>query len=109
MSVGFAIVTILLALVAFHGIMSAWLCLRLKQHHHALWLSLGSPTPGRGNRSEDQSRYFRFVRLGEYESLPDELTKYIAARTRLAGKVLRFYMYAGSATMLAIVLLNWHG
>jgi len=82
------------------------MCLRLKKHHHELWVSLGSPMPGLANRYKDQTRLLRFLRLRQYESLNDEKTKRLAAGTRLASRVFLAYVFVGSAVVFGIVLIG---
>jgi len=107
--VGYVFVGRLILLALFFApfaIYTTRMCLRLKKHHHELWVSLGSPMPGLANRYKDQTRLLRFLRLLQYESLNDEKTKRLAAGTRLASRVFMAYVFGGSAVVFGIVLIG---
>jgi hypothetical protein len=107
--VGYVFVGPLIILGIVFALMAVYttlLCMRLKKHHHELWLSLGSPMPGLANRSKDQTKILRFLRLRQYASLKDEETKRLAAGTRFAGRVFLAYIFAGSALVFGIVLIG---
>jgi hypothetical protein len=100
------LLTILGIVFAPMAVYTTLLCVLLKKYHHELWLSLGSPMPGFANRYKDQTSILRFLRLRQYESLTDELTKRLAAAARLAGRVFLAYIFVGSAVVFGIVLIG---
>jgi hypothetical protein len=109
MNVGYVFVGLLIILGIVFALMAVYttlLCMRLKKHHHELWLSLGSPMPGLANRSKDQTKILRFLRLRQYASLKDEETRRLAAGTRLASRMFLAYVFVGSALVLGIVLIS---
>jgi hypothetical protein len=85
------IVGVLLLAVA---VFTTCLCIRLKNHHHSLWLSLDRPMPG---DRRYQTKYLRFLRLRQYESLGDSGTRRLAAWARMVNTVFLIYVFAGSA------------
>jgi hypothetical protein len=105
-SVLVGLLALLIVLFSFYAIMSTWLCLRLKRHHQALWISLGRPMPGMDNRFTGHALYLHFLRLRQYESLTDETTKFIAVRTRLAGRALFYYVFAAPIVVVGCIVLD---
>jgi hypothetical protein len=107
MNVGYVfggLLAVLGVLVAATAVITTRLCLRLKKYHNALWQSLGRPMPG--DRYRNGTRFLRFLRLRQYETLHDESTKHIAAWARAANKVLLTYIFVGSAVVFAVILVD---
>jgi hypothetical protein len=94
---------VLAVVLAILAVFSTRLCWRLMKHHHALWVSLGSPMIG---DRRFHTEMLRFLRLRRYESLTDETTKRLAAATRLASRVFLAYIFAGSAVVFGIALIG---
>ena len=105
-SVFVGLLAILIVLVAFYAIMSTWLCLRLKKHHQALWISLGRPMPGMDNGFTGHALYLRFLRFRQYESVADQTTKFIAVRTRIASRALLYYLFAAPIVILGFIVMG---
>ena len=105
-SVLVGLLVLLIVLSAFYAIMSTWLCLRLKRHHQALWVSLGRPMPAFDNRFTGHASYLQFLHLRQYRSLSDPITQFIAVRTRMAGRALVYYVVAAPILVLAVVVVN---
>jgi hypothetical protein len=108
MSVGYLFGGLLAALGvlgATTAVFTTRLCLRLKKYHNALWQSLGRPMPGL-DRYRNQTRFLRFLRLRQYETLHDESTKHLAACARAANKALLIYIFVGSAVVFAVILVD---
>jgi hypothetical protein len=105
-SVLVGLLVLLIVLSAFYAIMSTWLCLRLKRHHEALWISLGRPMPALANRFTGHASYLRFLRLRQYQSLADPTTQFIAVRTRIASRALVYYVVAAPIVVLAFIVMD---
>ena len=79
------------------------LCLRLEKHDYELWTSLGRPLI---SGSYNHTKYLRILRLRQYESLSDEITRRLARYTRTANKVLLTYTFVGSGAVFVIILAH---
>jgi hypothetical protein len=76
-------------------VIGTWLCLRLKRLHNALWISLGSPMPGR--RQWNMGNFQRFLRTGKYKSLDDVVTRRLAAGYWIVLRLFLAYIFVGVA------------